>query len=65
MEEFDDDLKASLENDHPGYLKILEERAEDLMRKDCAVVITGKLKTFLFYFTYYCNCLSINGTYKD
>jgi hypothetical protein len=55
MNEFDGELKRMLEKDHPNYLKTLEERGNDLMRKDCAIVITGKVLKHSFLFTYYCN----------
>lgn len=41
MEEFEEDLKAELSAAYPDYMKVLQTAKEDLLRKDCSIVITG------------------------
>ncbi|XP_062610417.1 dynamin-like protein 1 [Saccostrea cucullata] len=42
MEEFDQELQDSLQRDHPNYMENIEDRAFDLLKKDCAIIVTGE-----------------------
>lgn len=48
MKEFEDDLKAELSAAYPNYMTVLKTAKEDLLRKDCSIVITGNNLSFFF-----------------
>lgn len=41
MEEFDEDLQEELSLAYPNYMTVLQTAKDDLLRKDCSIVIAG------------------------
>ncbi|CAC5375257.1 unnamed protein product [Mytilus coruscus] len=42
MEEFEEDLQAELSTAYPNYMTVLQTAKDDLLRKDCSIVIIGE-----------------------
>lgn len=41
MYEFEKDLQAELSAVYPDYMTVLQTAKDDLLRKDCSIVLTG------------------------